>query len=155
MEIHEDLMLYCLDEQQNARTCNYWYTVRSKGLPHTAFNTEAGLRAWLGDRGLSAPESLPSRGSTGSFRIEGRYISNCTMDVESFHGLLRDITSPQIRVLSNGEFTLGILTRNDDGVVCVNYLNPNVKSRMVFNYEQSREEIEPFETASRLKLCNS
>ena len=100
-----NLKLCCLAPEQHARTCNYWYTITSGwGTPHTAFETERGLRRWLRERGL-------------------------------------EIDGELTKVLDNAEYTLGILTRNDEGNVVVNHLNCNVRTRQAFEYFAARKEM--------------
>jgi hypothetical protein len=113
-------------------------------MAHTAFNTKAGLLKWLQERGLEIDGELPERGEWAVFKIKGAYYSHMTMDVREFEDV-RDLddTAKQTKVLSNGEYTLGVLTKRDDGLVVVHYLNPNV-DRQVFDYAGSREVCEPF-----------
>ena len=44
----------------------------------------------------------------------------------------------EIREMSNGQYTLGIVDRDESGMVCVHTLNPNCKRRPVFDYFESR-----------------
>jgi len=144
MELFQKLTLCCLSPEQNQRTCNYWYTVTTNvSTPHTAFNTEAGLRRWLDDRGLSLKSELPERGTWAVFSIEGAYYKNSLMDKAGFDTIVKS-DARKIKVLDNAEFTLGALTKSADGLVTVNYLNCNVRDRQVFDYNESREVTEPF-----------
>ena len=144
MELFQKLTLCCLSPEQNQRTCNYWYTVTTNvATPHTAFNTEAGLRKWLDERGLSLKAELPKRGTWALFNIDGAYYKNCMMDEEGFWAIVQTDV-PRIKVLDNAEFTMGALTKGEDGLVTVNYLNCNIRNRLVFDYQESREVVEPF-----------
>lgn len=152
MEHVKNLSLCCLSPEQNARTCNYWYTVTTDAMAHTAFNTEAGLRKWMDERGLSVEGDLPERGEWAVFKIEGSYYNNMMNDLVAFEDI-RDLddTAVQTKVMSNAEFTLGLLTKGEEGRVVVNYLNVNVKERQVFDCAQSREVCEPFIEKPRME----
>lgn len=146
MEHVKNLSLCCLSPEQNARTCDYWYTVTTGAMAHVAFNTEVGLRKWMNERGLSIEGELPERGEWGVFKIEGSYYINMMNDLKAFEDIRdTDDAAVKTKVMSNAEFTLGLLTKGDEGRVVVNYLNVNVKDRQVFDYAQSREVCVPFE----------
>jgi hypothetical protein len=144
MELFQKLTLICLSPEQNQNTCNYWYTITTNvATPHTAFNTEAGLRKWLAERGLSVKEDLPERGTWAVFKIDGAYYKNAMLDKEAFDAIVQT-NAQKIKVLDNAEFTLGALTKDEHGLTTVNYLNCNIRDRLVYDYQESREVLEPF-----------
>jgi hypothetical protein len=133
---YERLWLCSLTEEQRTRTCSYWYTVTDYGsTPHTAFRTKAALLTWLQRRGLEVEGDIPEHGVWGSFRIKGGYRQSMHLDEQEFY---RN-TGEHTRELSNGDFTLGIITKDPDGLRTVHTLNPNVRTRPVFDYRQSQE----------------
>lgn len=136
-ETFANLNVCSLAPEQHQRTCGYWYTVTTSwGGPHKAFATERGLYRWLEERGLELSEPLPPRGTFGYQPLKGAYRRRSFMDANEFEHLDGVFT----KVLDNAQYTLGILTK-EDGVVTVNYLNCNVKTRQVFDYTASREEM--------------
>lgn len=153
-QIHSNLVLCSLTPEQHARTCNYWYTVTTNySTAHTAFRTEEGLHRWLFERGLTLPGPLPARGEHGVLKIQGSYATNVLWDLKELEDL-RDLddTAVQTKVMSNGEYTLGVLTKGDDGIVVVNSMNVNVHERVVYDYWSSQAEMDTFpqqETESR------
>ena len=60
------------------------------------------------------------------------------MDTDAF-----DAVRPLIAtaVLSNGGYTLGLIDEDEDGVRTVHYLDPNVKTRLVFDHQRTREQM--------------
>ena len=130
----KNLRLIVLTEEQHARTCNYWYLVRSDYIhAHTAFETKHGLMRWLTERNLSLTEPLTEPGTHSVQSINGEYVSNSMMSKKAF-----DKLSPVFytRTLSNGDYTLAAITE-DDGIRTVNYLNPNVHERRIFDYKET------------------
>ncbi|MCA2967471.1 MAG: hypothetical protein INH43_03020 [Acidobacteriaceae bacterium] len=135
---YDNLWLITLTPEQHQRTCNYWYLVQQNFGPFTAFTTRAALLRWMEERGLSvdlekvAPHkqhsSLPI---SGSFR-EAAYLG----DADTFQNIAADA---ETRQLSNAEYTLGKITHDEDGLRTVHYLNCNVRTRQVFNYQESRD----------------
>jgi hypothetical protein len=164
IEHHKNLHLCQLTPEQNQRTCNYWYTVTVDGFrAHTAFNAEAGLLKWLNERGLSLSNPLLPRGEHAVQAINGSYQTCVMMDKQEFDALMTptlqdksrgssgqgassaSVAPKQIRVLSNAQYTAGILTQSPEGQVVVNYLNPNVRDRVVYDYAESAEVLEAFD----------
>lgn len=97
----------------------------------------------MNDRGLTLDSELPDLGTHGYIRINGSYETNMTMDTAEFKSIKASApASNQIKVLDNAEYTLGVLTKNEQGIVTVNYLNVNVRDRVVFDYWSSRDELE-------------
>lgn len=130
------LRVASLNPEQHERTCGYWYTVTSGAMAHTAFATREGLDQWLRERNLSLRNDLPARGEWGVSAIVGTYRRRSTMDVDEFEAIEPIIATP---VMSNGAYTLGLITEDSDGVRTVHYLNPNVRSRLVFDHARTRE----------------
>jgi hypothetical protein len=133
-----DLRATSLTPEQQERTCGYWYTVTSGATAHTAFATRAGLDRWLRERNLTLAAELPAQGEWGSAAIVGTYRQCSHMDTDEF-----DAVRPLIAtaVLSNGDYTLGLIDEDVDGVRTVHYLNPNVKTRLVFDHQRTRKQM--------------
>lgn len=130
---HENLTVSRLTEEQHRRTCGYWYTVHNGAMPHTAFATRAGLDRWMRERGLSLSGSLDEVPSW--CRINGAYRTNSHLhDADSFEQL----DGERSRTLSNGDYVVAIITLDGDGLRTVHTLNPNVRSRKVYDYRESR-----------------
>lgn len=140
-----------LTTEAHERTCGYWYTVTSGAMAHTAFATRHGLDRWMRERGLSLERELPAQGEWGTSPIVGTYRERAYLgDADEFAAMLRglegrpDYGDSRARpittaVLSNADYTLGLITEGADGVRTVHYLNPNVRDRLVFHYHRTRE----------------
>lgn len=135
-ETRSNLTAISLTPEAHARTCNYWYLVQQGSGPFTAFTTRRGLDRWLEERNLSLAVDLPSRAEHGYSAIVGIYREQMHMSYDEFYSLP---SIAEIRVLSNGQYTLGMVTKDADGVRTVHTLNPNCNYRRVFDYEESRE----------------
>ena len=133
---HGALSVASLDRDCHERTCSYWYTVTSGATAHTAFATRAGLDRWLSDRGLVLECELPEHGEIGTSRIVGTYRERSYLDAAEFDNLRPLLATA---VLSNGDYTLGLITEDDDGTRIVHHLNPNVRTRLVFDRRRTRE----------------
>lgn len=137
-----------LDAEQHERTCGYWYTVTCGASAHTAFETRDGLERWLAERGLSLAKRLPAiRGTFASTPVTGYYraISHGEflddwpaggMGSGEFYSLVPVLATA---VMSNGRYTLGLVTEDGDGVRTVHTLNPNVHTRVVFDQAAARK----------------
>jgi hypothetical protein len=136
--MHEGLSLVTLDAEGHARTCSYWYLVRKNSGPHTAFRRRESLLEWLDARGLTLTAELPEHGVWSRQPIEGAYFDVSHRSYDAV--LLMDpaLVVADIRVLSNGSYTLGRITRSY-GRRAVHYLNVNLKHRPVFDYAESQE----------------
>jgi hypothetical protein len=142
----DKLYAYSLTPGQHERTCGYWFTVTNGAMAHTAFATRAGLDRWLAERGLALESELPEAGTSGFARIVGAYR-------EAVHGERRgedydlgpgDFYSlhPVLMtaVQSNGDYTLALVTEEEeDGIRTVHTLNPNVRTRPVFDRKSVAE----------------
>jgi hypothetical protein len=135
-----------LTAEQHERTCGYWFTVTNGAMAHTAFATRAGLDRWLSERGLSLETDLPEAGTSGFTRIIGEYYTeshgvsvskdfSVSMDPGDFYRLHPIVATTD---LSNGRYTLALITE-EDGIRTVHTLNPNVKTRVVFDHFKTAE----------------
>lgn len=139
-----DLQATSLTSEFHQRTCGYWFTVTARAMAHTAFGTRASLDRWLSERGLSLENDLPEAGTFGTSRVIGEYIA------ESHGEFLSDdprdgmgegdfYSLPAIAetmALSNGAYTLARITE-DDGIRTIHTLNPNVRTRVVYDYREA------------------
>jgi len=130
-----------LSPEWHEKTAAYWYTVTSGATAHTAFATRKGLDRWLEERGLTLESELPeTRGTPGMTRILGEYYE---MSHGEFAGtednpyrMVADDAWYQIRptvitaAMSNGNYTLALITEDDDRTRTVHTLNPGVKDRI-------------------------
>jgi hypothetical protein len=143
-QIHGNLYATSLTPESHEKTCGYWFTVTSGGTAHTAFATRAGLDRWLSERGLSLERDLPEGGTFGLSRITGKYRteSHGEFTGEGHHMgegdfyTLRPVAATA--ALSNGYYTLALITE-EDGIRTVHTLNPNVKTRVVFDHGKTDE----------------
>lgn len=133
---HGSLHLIALTPEQREQTCDYWYLLRSKSSPFTAFRSRAALEFYLALHRLELAAPLPDTLGT-----------HAVIDVE---GTVREIahssreTLPRIgqKVLhmSNGDYTLGIACEDDQGTV-LHYVLPAFY-RVVFDYPQARAHVD-------------
>lgn len=138
IETFTDLGVTKLSEaERQRRNIPYTYLVHHRAWSHTAFVSLNSLLRWADERGLILPESVTDdRGdSIQTGAIHGQYRAASHMDTSAFYALDGDLT----RVLSNGDYTLGVLTVDENNIVTVHHLNPNVKDRPVFDYITSRK----------------
>lgn len=133
----KNLSLSCLTPEQHAQTCGYWYCVQTDCMAWTAFATVEGLNRWLDERGLSLSEPLPPAKTHQWQPIIGEYIENSHMSYDEFYAL----KGPRTKVLSNANYTMGIITTDENGIKVVNYLNCNCKDRTVYEYFSSHKEM--------------
>lgn len=144
-QVHGNLWAASLTQEAHERTCGYWFTVTSGACAHTAFATRAGLDRWLSERGLSLAGELPEAGTSGITRVVGEYrteshgefVSDDYRDGmgegEAWSSLEPVVTTA---AMSNGRWTLALVTEAD-GVRTVHTLNPNVKTRVEFDYRET------------------
>lgn len=136
IQTHDKLYVGSLTPEQHARTCNYWYVVQSAYYPHIAFTHKHHLLQWLRDRGLELTQELPAERGVHSWQsVKGAYRTALDGDMDVFNQLQGLLT----RGLQNGQYTLTIITHDDDGLRTEHKLNPNVRNRPVFDYAESRE----------------
>jgi hypothetical protein len=138
--VYDRLQATSLTPEWHEKTCGYWYTVTNGATAHTAYATRAGLDRWLAERGLKLENDLPEAGTFGTTAITGAYAAEShgeflTEDYRDGMGpgdfySLRPVAATA--ALSNGDYTLALITE-DDGMRTVHTLNPNVKTRVVFD----------------------
>ncbi len=133
------LYLGAIDEASIEKHQGYRYCVTEHAMAHIAFREERWLLAWLDAMGLRLTQALPAPGTYGTQRIDGTYRTCAHMDERDFYSLLRSqefVTAR--RTMSNGQYTLGLITQDAEGVRTVHTLNPNVHTRPVYDPAQSR-----------------
>jgi len=134
-QLYERLYWCSLDRDAHARTCGYWYTVTSYGAtPHTAFRTRAALMRWLDDRGLTVQGEVPQAGTHAHGTIDGSYRRSSHMSYDEFYA----VDGLRTRVMDNGDYTLGIISTDADGLRTVHHLNPNRRDRPAFDHRASQ-----------------
>lgn len=133
------ITICALTPEMHARTCSYWYTLLSRSTSETAFRTDAALHGWLALTGLDLGGVLPPKGKHAVFQPEGSYRTEMHGEYCGFFEL--DAVA-EIRTLSNGEYTLGLVTRDYDGVRTIHTLNPNLRRRPSFPYAESNDRID-------------
>lgn len=131
-EYYTDLYLNVIDEEYHRKTCNYWYLISCRATSHTAFETKRGLMRWLNERNLQLTQPLTEPGVPSSQRIKGGYFRSTWLNEKTFAALGELVDEGhKTKVMDNGQYTLGLLTKDNNGVVSVNLLNPNCQ-RIVF-----------------------
>ena len=103
-------------------------------MSHTAFRTQEALMLWLEERGLKLTEELAEQGEWKPQKIEGEYVDHMHLDYDGFYRLVGD--AEEVRKLSNGSYTLGLITTDDEGIKTVHYLAP-ARYRHTFDYRKT------------------
>jgi hypothetical protein len=130
------LGVHVLTPESAQKTCGpYWYAVEYRGMAHTAFRKREHFLQWLEQFGLSLDSELGAEGTGDWISISGSYrvTAHCSYDA------LFLLEGKRVRHLDNGDYTLGVLERDDDGVVNLHHLNCNLLDRPVFDSAASRE----------------
>lgn len=109
----------------------YKYLITERATSYTAFYTKTAFKRWIRERGLRLGKRM---GWRGLYKIEGGFISRSWLNEEYFS--MMAIRFPKTRVMSNGDYTQGVIT-SEHGIFVVNYLNPNCK-REVYDYKESQ-----------------
>lgn len=137
---YKDLWVTRLDADNKARlNCRYTYLVSANvATRHTAFHSFEALQLWTSERGLTLP-AMPNDESWFSGPIVGSYATVAHMDEATFYAT----DGALIRVLCNAQYTLGIVAIEPDGTRTVHSLNPNVKTRPVFEYRPEYTPVTP------------
>ncbi len=157
---YDNLTLVTLDHFGHSRTCDYWYLVRQRAEPHTAFRTRGALLRWLDERGISLTAELPPHESHSWQELRGVYRRDLMLDHRDSAAWARDWATPGptpksetphtlaawgklqpiliTRELSNGDHTEARITLDPDGIRTVYVLNPNVRERKIFDHAESR-----------------
>lgn len=133
IETKDRLTLICLTPEQRATTCSYWYLLQSRHSPYTAFRTRKALEFFLETRKLRLSRPLPEKlGEHAVIDVEG-----ITRTVS--HGEMAEMPRAGRRILymSNGSYTLGILTEDEKGPV-VHYLAPSA-DRLTYDHNMARD----------------
>jgi hypothetical protein len=125
----------CLDKDQRARTCSYWYCVRSYNTPETAFRTRAAFLQWLALYGLRIEGGeVPEEGQSAWLNISGQYREAMYLDRAAWEA----VEGVKIMGMNNADYTEFRLAADADGTICAHYLNPNVRDRLRFDPSQAR-----------------
>jgi hypothetical protein len=140
-QVYASLWATSLTPEFHEKTCDYWFTVTNGSTAHTAFATRAGLNRWLAERGLALENNLPDAGTFGTTRVTGEYrtLSHGEFISRDYRdGMGEGDWPPPNPVLataamSNGNYTLALITEDEDGIRTVHTLNPNVKTRLIFD----------------------
>jgi len=127
-----DLRVNHLTPDRHKTTCGYWYTVTCGTLAHVAFATREHLDLWLSERGLAIAGDISESGSSSV--IVGQYRETCHMNPAGLDGL----TGIDTRRLSNAEYTRAVIVTDSGGIRNVHYLNVNIRSRITYDYTESR-----------------
>lgn len=136
------MTVIALNAEQHLRTCGYWYLVQGPGTAaHTAFKSRQGLERWLDERGLKCeiptaiqPEDY-GRGLRNSAPVHGAYGMRSLWDTAEFYALPAVIRS---KTLSNGDWVEALITE-EGSIRIVNTLNPNVRERKTFPWQEIPE----------------
>ena len=102
---YEKLYVQKVPEDQREQHMGYRYLVCNQATSHTAFHTREGLERWAKERSLTLPDLEDKFGRC----IEGSYSKQMHLDMAEFFGL----SGSFIAVLSNGNYTLGIVTEDN------------------------------------------
>lgn len=130
---HDRLMVHHLTEERHKQTCGYWFTVTCGSSAHVAFATRGQLDNWLSERGLVIDGDISCNGT--SSHITGQYRDTSHMNPTA----LDHLDGIETRQLSNAQYTRAIVTTDPDGIRNVHYLNVNIRSRIVYDYTESRQ----------------
>lgn len=115
----------------------YWYLIHHQGMSYKAFATFEGLSRWMAERGLNFSQELPERGVYSIQKLVGEFSECAHMSYDAFYSL----EGHRTKQLSNGSYTLAIITADDTGHRTVNYMNPNCKDRHIFDYHLANKEM--------------
>ena len=129
VQTYDRLHLVALNPEQHQTTCGYWYTVTHASTAHTAFARRDSLLQWAVERGLTIEGDVPSPGTHASITVAGAYRTALHLSPLKFWSL----QGVESCAMSNGQYTLAIITTDDDGLRTVHTLNPNVKTRPVYD----------------------
>ena len=145
-----DLRVTVLSEKERRErfmAVPYKYLVTIGSTPFTAYESPEAFARFLDERGLRIGEAEAwGRG----FKIDGSYVENMTFD-ELPEG-------PNTRQLCNGNYTRVTITE-EGGLKVMNFHNPNVPNRALYDYRESCDEWQHSFTGSptidRLKEINA
>jgi len=118
-----------LDRQQHEKTCGYWYVLQEHHGPHTAFRTREEFLAWAALYRLDLDaDAVPQIGTHAYGRLSGQYRRTSHLSYDEFFA----IDGERIRLMDNGEVTLGLVANDADGTRNVHHLNCNMCDRPKF-----------------------
>jgi hypothetical protein len=109
----------------------YWYTVEHNFMAYTAFETFEGLSNWMAERGLNFSQELPPAKTYQMQSLIGEFYDHMHRHEETFLPL----EGHKTKVMSNGSYTLAVVTVDDNGCRVVNYLNPNC-NRINYDWQE-------------------
>jgi len=124
----------CHLNEERQKLIGYKFTVTEGATSHTAFRYRSSLLRWLDQRGLDLTEDLEEGECQ---KIVGKYKSHMHLSYADFYQHFD--SAHHTKLLSNGKWTLGLITTDDDGIKTVHHLNPNCIYRPTFNYQECRE----------------
>ena len=139
LEKYDNLYAAVITKEQHEKTCNYWYLVDNSATAHTAFTTKHGFMRWLNERNLKLTKPLTEPGVFSSQKITGSYQTESHMDKQYFDNGLQPVLLT--KTLSNGDYVVAKITEDSEKIRTVHTLNPNVKERYVFNYQEASKEM--------------
>lgn len=130
MRYDELFMTIIFDEKERwRRGCGYKYVITSGCTAHKAYRTKAGLYRWMRDAGLT----LGKRSwLSHSLHLEGAYSREMMLDAKTFAEMRASGKYRETVIMSNGQYTTGLVEEGKENSIY--YLNPNVKSRDVHDY---------------------
>jgi hypothetical protein len=130
---HSNLSFARFDRTMRERHGNYWCAIESDCRAHTAFMSPGSSMLWLEERGLTLSEPVPYEGPHIYQRLNGSYREALHSSYDVFYSLVGTRT----REMSNGKYTMAIITHDDDGLRTVHTLNCNLADRPVYDYDES------------------
>jgi hypothetical protein len=126
----DQLYVHHVDAELRARNNSpYWYLVTANFGAHNAFVTRAGLDRFLSERGLTLVNPIDNPGD-GSF-IVGSFRRACHITTPEEFGKIAGLHTYE---MSNADWMLGIISTDPDGIRTVHVLNPNIYTRLVYDY---------------------
>jgi hypothetical protein len=127
------LHLTTYSPELHERGCGYWYAVEHQAFAHTAFRQRSALVLWLSERGLSLSAPLPDEKVYSCQRLKGQYRQALHGSYDLFYSLIGTRT----REVNNGDYTMAIITDDEDGIKTVNVLNCNCADRPKYDHAES------------------
>ncbi len=132
--VHTDFVLVTINEQLKRRR-GHWYAIQSQTHSHVAFTTCDELTLWLEERAITLTQGIPERGTFSYQMLIGAYKTCHWRCLDGFDSLKSH--AQETRVLTNGTYTLGLITKDDAGITVVNSLDPTVPGRKIFDIQES------------------
>ena len=132
--MHNHLCLVTMNEQLNKRR-GHWFAVQSQAHSHVAFTTCDALTQWLEERAIALTQVIPEMGTFSYQMLIGPYKTCHWRCLDGFDSLKAH--AQEVRVLTNGTYTLCLITKDDAGITVVNSLDPTVPGRKIFDIQES------------------